>query len=64
MDKVTEQYEILTIEEVAEMLRVDDRTLYRKVEHNQIPHFRVGGTGAIRFVKDKIIKWIDEQHKS
>jgi len=54
--------ETMTVEEVANLLRVDERTIYRKCEMNEIPHFRVGETGSIRFVKDKILQWINDQH--
>lgn len=64
MKHPTENIETLTIEEVAEILKVDDRTVYRKCENNEIPHFRVGTTGAIRFVKSKFLQWIEEQHKA
>lgn len=63
MTKQTIALETLTVEEVASILKVDDRTVYRKCEDNEIPHFRVGETGAIRFVKAKFLQWIEEQHK-
>lgn len=64
MNETTDNIETLTVEEVAQILKVDDRTVYRRCEDNQIPHFRVGETGAIRFVKAKFLQWIEEQHKS
>ncbi len=52
----------LTVEEVAALLRIDERTVYRKVEDKTIPGaFRIGPNGPIRFVKEKIMKWIETQ---
>ncbi|MCX5699589.1 MAG: helix-turn-helix domain-containing protein [Candidatus Omnitrophica bacterium] len=54
--------EVMTVEEVAALLRIEPRTVYRKVEANEIPGaFRVGQDGAIRFVKEEILKWINGQ---
>lgn len=55
--------ELLTVEEVAGMLRVDPRSIYRQVENNDIPGwFRLkNGTGAIRFIKAKVMEWIESQ---
>lgn len=36
--------EILTIKEVAEYLKVTDRTIYRLAGAKKIPAFKVGGT--------------------
>lgn len=64
MENQTAHIETLTVEEVSDILKVDPRTIYRRVDENTIPHFRVGETGAIRFVKTKFLQWIEEQHKS
>jgi excisionase family DNA binding protein len=57
--------ELLTIEEVAGLLKVEPRTIYRYIDENKIPGvFRIsldGQTGSIRFVKAEILKWIQEQ---
>lgn len=63
MNQETDNIETLTVEQVAEILKVDARTIYRRCEANEIPHFRVGETGAIRFLKAKFLQWIEEQHK-
>lgn len=60
----TQTIQLLTVEEVAEILKLDPRTVYRKCEANDIPHFRVGETGAVRFVKAKVLEWIEAQHRS
>lgn len=56
--------DILTIDELSKILNVTDRTIYRKIEENQIPYFRVGNNGSIRFLKSKILEWIEAQHKA
>lgn len=57
--------ELMEVEEVAALLKVEPRTIYRYVEDNRIPGvFRIskdGQNGAIRFVKAEILKWIQEQ---
>lgn len=36
--------DILTVHEVAEYLKVKDRTIYRLLGHGEIPDFKVGGS--------------------
>ena len=54
-----EDDKILTIREVAEYLRLAEKTVYRLVSEDKLPGFKVGG--AWRFRKIDIDKWIDEQ---
>jgi excisionase family DNA binding protein len=56
---VKQQAEILTITEVAEYLKVAERTIYRLAASKKIPAFKVGG--AWRFAKADIERWIREQ---
>lgn len=51
--------EILTIKEVAEYLKVTDRTIYRLAGAKKIPAFKVGGTW--RFSRTDIDEWIRRQ---
>ena len=51
--------EILTIKEVAEFLKVNERTVYRLAAAKKIPAFKVGN--AWRFKKVQIDQWISEQ---
>jgi excisionase family DNA binding protein len=53
--------EILTIREVAEFLKVTERTIYRLAADSQIPAFKVGGSW--RFRKAELIHWMGEQTK-
>ena len=50
---------ILTIKEVAEYLKVNERTVYRLAGAKKIPAFKVGGTW--RFLRSDIDKWIKDQ---
>ena len=53
--------DIITIKEVAEYLRIKEKTVYDLVAKGKIPGFKVGG--AWRFDKTDIDKWIEEQKK-
>ncbi len=51
--------EILTIRELAQYLKVNERTIYRLVSGKKIPAFKVGGSW--RFSLADIDVWIKEQ---
>lgn len=51
--------EILTIKQVADYLKVTERTIYRLAAAKKIPAFKVGGTW--RFSRADIESWIREQ---
>lgn len=50
---------ILTIGDVADYLKVTERTIYRLAGAKQIPAFKVGGSW--RFSKSDIDAWIKKQ---
>lgn len=50
---------IMTIGEVADYLKVTERTIYRLAGAKQIPAFKVGGSW--RFSRVDIDRWIREQ---
>ena len=50
---------IMTIGEVAEYLKVTERTIYRLAAAKQIPAFKVGGSW--RFSKADMDDWIKKQ---
>ncbi len=52
-------HEILTIKEVADYLKVTERTIYRLAAGKQIPAFKVGGSW--RFARVEIDSWIRQQ---
>jgi len=50
---------LLTVKEVAALLRVSTQTLYKMLEQGQIPAVKVGSQW--RFDGDKIQTWIESQ---
>jgi len=54
--------DILTIREVADYLRLAEKTVYRYAPEGKIPGFKVGG--AWRFRKSEIDKWIKKQEQN
>jgi excisionase family DNA binding protein len=59
MSATRSEGEILTLKEVAEYLKVTDRTIYRLAGAKRIPAFKVGGTW--RFSRADIDAWIRRQ---
>lgn len=59
MTSSADEGEILTLRQVAEFLKVTDRTIYRLAAAKKIPAFKVGGTW--RFSKAEITEWIQQQ---
>lgn len=59
MSKNASESEVLTIKEVAEYLKVTERTIYRLAAAKKIPAFKVGGTW--RFRTADIDRWIAAQ---
>ena len=62
MSPLSGEDEILTIREVADYLKVTNRTIYRLAAAKQIPAFKVGGSW--RFARVDIDKWIRQQSAS
>ena len=54
--------EILTPEEVQEYLHIKQRTLYRWINEETIPAFKLGGSW--RFKKSEIDEWINKKRNS
>ena len=52
---------VLTIGEVAEMLRVHPTTIYRLVERAELPSFKVGGNRGIN--SDSLDNWLEAGNK-
>ncbi len=48
--------EIMTVEELAEYLRLDPQTVYRKFRRGEIPGVKIGK--AIRFKRDIVEGWL------
>lgn len=53
--------EIFTIKELAQYLKLAEKTAYRLASDGKLPGFKVGG--AWRFRKVEIDSWIREQEK-
>jgi excisionase family DNA binding protein len=53
---------ILTLPEVAVLLKVAEKTVYTMARSGQLPAFKV--RGQWRFKRDDIDRWIDEQTAS
>ena len=49
--------DVMTVREVAEYLKVKDRTIYRLVANREIPGFKVGGSWLFR--KTEIDQWTE-----
>ena len=54
--------EILTISEVAELLKIAEKTVYGLAQRGDIPAFKVGGQW--RFSRGAIHSWIEERTRS
>lgn len=54
--------EIMTLKEVAEYLRLKEKTAYRHAAEGVLPGFKVGG--AWRFRKADIDAWIEKNRNS
>lgn len=54
--------DIMTIKEVSEYLKLNEKTTYRLTSDGKIPAFKVGGSW--RFRRSEIDRWIKEQEQS
>jgi excisionase family DNA binding protein len=54
--------QVLTVREVADYLKVNERTIYRLATEGEIPAFRVGASW--RFRKEDVETWIASQQRS
>jgi len=54
--------EILTLKEVAEYLKLAEKTAYRLAAEGKLPGFKVGGSW--RFKKVDVEAWITEQKEN
>ena len=59
MAKDSNHKQVLTIHEVADYLRVAEKTVYRLLAKKDIPAFKVGGSW--RFKKDTLDQWIKQK---
>lgn len=48
--------EVLTVDEVAELLRVNRKTVYSAIQRGKLPARRLGT--AIRISRDQVLRWL------
>ncbi|MBD3295846.1 MAG: helix-turn-helix domain-containing protein [Candidatus Omnitrophica bacterium] len=53
---------VMTLQELAEYLKMKTVTIYKHAQEGRIPGFKVGSKW--RFKKDSIDRWIEEQEMS
>ena len=56
------QDEVLTLKEVASLLKIAERTAYTMVQCSDLPGFKVGGQW--RFKREDIDAWMEAQKRS
>ena len=56
------QDEVLTLKEVAALLKIAERTAYMMVQRGDLPGFKVGGQW--RFRRKDIDAWMEEQKRA
>ena len=61
-EKPGEERKLMTLPEVAEHLRIGQRTAYAWAKDGTLPAFKVGGTW--RFDRGDIDRWVEEQKRS
>lgn len=54
--------EILTLKEVAQYLKLAEKTAYRLAAEGKLPGFKVGGSW--RFKREDVQKWIEQQKRN
>jgi len=54
--------EVLTVRELAELLRVDEKTVYRMAQRGELPGFKV--SGSWRFEQGDIRAWIEARKRA
>ena len=54
--------EIMTVKELAEYLKIAEKTAYRFAAEGKVPGFKVGS--AWRFKKKEVDKWIEKQSRT
>jgi excisionase family DNA binding protein len=59
MNRMAVDAEVLTVEEVSDLLRIDQSTLYRMIRQGKIPSFQIGTDW--RFLRHRLVRWMAEQ---
>lgn len=61
MQSTTEQ--LLTLQELAEVLKTTERTVYSMVKAEEIPFIRLGENGNYRFNKKEVLEFLRKSNK-
>ena len=56
---VEKRPQALTVHDVALLLNVTEKTIYRLAQRSDLPGFKVAG--AWRFLKSDILTWVEQQ---
>jgi excisionase family DNA binding protein len=62
MEPQENQIRLLTLSEVAMILKISKRTLHRMIQHRQIPAFKVGGQW--RILESRFQEWMQTEEQS
>jgi len=56
---MSEESDLIRIKEVARILDVTEKTVYRMANDSEIPAFKIGGSW--RFKRKEITEWLEKQ---
>lgn len=56
---MTDESDLIRIKEVARILDVTEKTVYRMANDSEIPAFKIGGSW--RFKRKEITEWLEKQ---
>jgi excisionase family DNA binding protein len=59
LEELREKRTALTVKEVAILLKISEREIYKLASSNQIPHFRVGC--SVRFEPRSVATWLEDR---
>jgi excisionase family DNA binding protein len=62
MDTNENNIKLLTLSEVAMILKISKRTLHRMIQHHQIPAFKVGGQW--RILESRFQEWMQVEEQT
>jgi len=62
LDEIRAKPTAMNVREVAEVLKISEREIYRLAAANRIPHFRIGS--SVRFDPVAVATWVEEQIQS
>jgi len=62
MESQENNIKLLTLSEVATILKISKRTLHRMIQHRQIPAFKVGGQW--RILESRFQEWMQVEEQS